>query len=160
MDSLMLIALPRVLHVLGVILWIGGVALVATVVLPALRAGEDVHSAYNYYQQVVRRFVWQARVTTLIVGLSGFHMLGVMRAWDRYLNPSFWWVWAMTLVWVIFTVILFVLQPLGNRRRGNSIPDDPKAALSSIHRMHWGLLALSLLTVAGAVAGAHGWYWF
>jgi hypothetical protein len=28
-----------------------------------------------------------------------------------------------------------------------------------IQRMHWVLLTISLLAVAGAVAGSHGWFW-
>ncbi len=160
MDHVVLLTFPRVLHVLGVVLWIGGVALVATVVLPALRRADDARDAYRFYLEVVQRFVWQARITTLIVGISGLHMLGVLNAWDRYLQASFWWVWAMTLVWLLFTVILFVLQPLATRRRdAPAMPDDPRAELDAIQRKHWVLLGLSLVTIAGAVAGAHGWFW-
>ncbi|GAB4346119.1 MAG: hypothetical protein Kow006_04190 [Gammaproteobacteria bacterium] len=160
MDGLWLLVFPRVLHVLGVVLWIGGVALVASVVLPVLRRWDDPELAYRQFQFIVQRFAWQARVTTLVVGLSGFHMLGVMQAWDRYLQASYWWVWLMTFVWLIFTVMLFFVQPL--RRRSPEelpVPKDPQSALAGAHRMHWILLSLSLLAVAGAVAGAHGWFW-
>lgn len=161
MSDVALFVLPRVLHVLGVVLWIGGVALVATVVLPALRRSDDAQGAYRIFQEVLRRFVWQARITTLIVGLSGFTMLSMLHGWGRYLSGHYWWVWAMTLVWLLFTVILFVAEPLSNRRGdARKMPDDPRAALRALQRAHWVLLGLSLVTIAGAVAGAHGWFWF
>ena len=34
------VAVARALHVLAVVIWIGGVAMVTTVVLPAVRGGE------------------------------------------------------------------------------------------------------------------------
>lgn len=34
---------------------------------------------------------------------------------------------------------------------------DPQRTFARIQRMHWLLLGLSLITVAGAVAGSHGW---
>ena len=37
---------------------------------------------------------------------------------------------------------------------------DPGSTFILLHRMHWVLLALSLLTVAGAVAGSHGFLFF
>jgi len=73
----------RALHVLGVVLWIGGVA-------------------------------WQARGTTLLVGATGFHLTAARDLWTRFGSPGYWW-------------------------------------------MHWLLLTISLVTLAGAIAGAHGW---
>jgi hypothetical protein len=34
---------------------------------------------------------------------------------------------------------------------------DPEGTFRRIERMHWLLLVVSLVTVAGAAAGAHGW---
>jgi hypothetical protein len=39
-------------------------------------------------------------------------MVHGLDAWGRYLDLSFWWVHLMTLVWLIFTLVLFVLEPL------------------------------------------------
>jgi len=64
------------------------------------------------FERIESRFSLQAKVTTLLTGLSGFYMLHVLDAWSRYAEPRFWWIHAMTLVWVIFTLILFVIEPL------------------------------------------------
>jgi hypothetical protein len=64
---------------------------------------------------------------------------------------------AMALVWALFTVMLFVLEPLVLHRwltaRARA---DPRGTFRIVATMHWFLLALSLVTVAGAVAGSHG----
>lgn len=83
------------------------------------------------------------------------HVLGVV------LRIEYWWMHAMVLVWALFTLLLFVLEPLFLHRRFiESARHDPHATFSLVMRMHWVLLGLSLLTVAGAVAGSHGYLLF
>lgn len=37
---------------------------------------------------------------------------------------------------------------------------NPSKTFSIMHKAHWFLLLLSLITTAGVVAGSHGWFWF
>ena len=69
MDDL---ALARSLHVVAVVLWIGGVGFVTTVLLPAIRRLTAPEERVAFFDAIERRFAWQARATTLIAGLSGF----------------------------------------------------------------------------------------
>jgi hypothetical protein len=56
--------------------------------------------------------------------------------------------------------MLFVLEPLVLRRLFFRYGEThPERTFALIQRMHWVLLTLSLLTLAGAVAGSHGWLW-
>ena len=152
--------LALVLHVIGVVLWIGGVAMVTTVLLPAVRRFKTPAERVAFFEQVESRFARQARFTTLLTGLSGFYMLHVLGLWGR-LTPAYWWVYAMMLVWAIFTLMLFVLEPLVLHRWFRArAARAPERTFAFIQRMHWVLLILSLVTVAGAVAGSHGWVWF
>lgn len=152
------LALARALHVLSVVIWIGGVAMVTTVLLPFIRTLPDSENPVAYFERIERRFARQARILTLVAGLSGFYMLYRMDAWSRYLAIEFWWLHAMTLVWLIFTIVLFVLEPLILHRKLHQWAEqDPRGTLALIQRVHWVLLTLSLITVAGAVAGSHGW---
>jgi uncharacterized membrane protein len=64
--------LARVLHVLAVVLWIGGVGLVTTVLLPSIRRSYPVEGRFGAFHAMEDRFARQARVTTAIVGASGF----------------------------------------------------------------------------------------
>lgn len=153
--------LARVVHVLGVVLWIGGVAMVTTVILPAVRQMRAPREQLELFEQIEGRFAWQARATTLLTGLSGFYLLDALDAWARLASPAFWWVHAMVLVWALFTLMLFVFEPLVLRRWFAAQADrDPAKVLGRIQALHWLALLLSLLTIAGAVAGSHGARWF
>lgn len=63
----------------------------------------------------------------------------------------------MTFIWAIFTLVLFVLEPLVLHRwfREQAIKNSERA-FARLHRMHKILLTLSLLAVFGAIAGSHG----
>jgi uncharacterized membrane protein len=148
----------RALHVLGVVVWIGGVAMVTTVLLPATRRLKSAAERVEFFEQIEAGFARQARWTTLITGLSGFYLVYALDAWDRFRQPAYWWMHAMVLLWGIFTLMLFVLEPLWlHRWFRTSAQRNPEKTFALIQRLHWLLLAASLITIAGAVAGAHGW---
>ena len=147
----------RALHIGGVVLWIGGVAFVTTVLIPALKQVAEADNRLALFEELEGRFALQAKITTLLTGLSGYYMLEFMNAWDRYSQIQFWWMHLMTFVWLVFTVVLFVLEPLFLHRwfRERALLKSDSAFMW-LHRMHKVLLALSLLAVLGAVAGSHG----
>jgi len=152
------LALARALHVIGVVLWIGGVAMVTTVLLPATRQLKSAEEQVVFFEKIESRFAWQARFTTLLTGLTGFYMLTAMHAWERYGLIQYWWLHAMTAIWAIFTVVLFVLEPLVlHKWFQQKAMQNPERTFRAIQRMHWILLTLSLVTLFGAVSGAHGW---
>jgi uncharacterized membrane protein len=154
MDGL---AIARAVHVLAVVLWIGGVAMVTTVLLPAIRRLKAPGERLEFFAAVERRFAWQARVTTLLVGLSGFYMVDRADLWDRFGSLDYWWMHAMVCVWLLFMAMLFVAEPLFLHRwlqaRAKAAPD---ATFVLIQRLHWVLLVLSAIAILGAVAGSHG----
>ena len=147
----------RALHVAGVVFWIGGVAFVTTVLIPALKKIAAADDKLELFEQLEGRFSFQAKITTLLTGLSGFYMLEFMNAWERYSQAQFWWMHLMTLVWVIFTLVLFLFEPLFLHRwfRERALINSDKA-FALLHRMHKVLLTLSVLAVLGAVVGSHG----
>lgn len=150
-------AVARALHVLGVIFWIGGVAMVTTVLLPAVRDFTSEEDRLAFFDRVERRFARQSRYSTLLVGATGFYMVHALDLWSRFRDPSYWWMHAMVLVWAIFTLMLFVAEPLFLHgmleRRARR---DAAGTFRFVIALHRVLLALSLVTAAGAVAGAHG----
>jgi uncharacterized membrane protein len=88
----------RVLNVIAVLLWIGVVAMVTTVIIPAVKKMSSKKDQIKTFEQIEDRFALQAKVTTLITGLAGFYMIYVLDAWDRYFELKYWWIRAMTLV--------------------------------------------------------------
>ncbi len=155
MESL---AVARVLHVLGVVLWIGGVAMVTAVLLPAVQRFKTPEERVVFFEEIERRFAAQSRATTLVVGASGFYLVYELDLWWRLARPEFWWMHAMIIIWVIFTLMLFVFEPLFLHRwfieRAQRAPD---ATFGLVAHLHWVLMTLSLVAVAGAVAGSHGY---
>jgi uncharacterized membrane protein len=147
----------RALHVFGVVLWIGGVAFVTTVLLPAVRQTRDPAERVAVFERMERRFAVQARITTLLVGATGIHLLVRLDLWPRFADPAFWWMHGMVLVWAIFTVMLFVAEPLFLHRRLRArAADRPEQTFALIQRFHWVLLTVSLVVVLAAVVGSHG----
>ena len=147
----------RALHVIGVVLWIGGVAMVTTVLLPAVAKRAAEGEALAFFERVEHGFARQARWTTALVGLSGFYLTAALDLWHRFADPRYWWMSAMVAIRVVFTLLLFVLEPLVlHRWFASRARLDPRGTLKLVLGLHWILLVLSLLTIAGAVAGSHG----
>lgn len=157
MNDINLFILARAIHVLGIILWIGGVAFVTTVLVPALREIADTEQRLALFEKLEGKFALQARFVTVITGASGFYMLHTLNAWDRYHHLQFWWMHLMTFIWLLFTLILFVLEPLVlHKWFVKKAEEDSEKAFTLLHRMHKILLTLSLLAVFGAMMGSHG----
>jgi uncharacterized membrane protein len=152
------IILARALHVLAVVIWIGGVAMATTVVLPAVRRGDLGEDRLQAFQAIEHRFVWQARTAVIVVGLTGLYMTWRLDLWGRFQVVAFWWMHAMVCVWLLFAFVLFVAEPfILHRHFGRWATEQPDIALAWLHRAHWVLLALSAVTILGAVAGSQGW---
>ena len=79
----------RVLHVIAVVLWIGIVAMVTTVIIPAVKKMSSKEDQIKTFEQIEDRFALQAKVTTLITGLTGFYMIYVLDAWDRFFELKY-----------------------------------------------------------------------
>lgn len=151
------IAIARAIHVVAVVFWIGGVAMVTTVLVPAIRRLKTPDERIAFFDAVERRFARQARLMVLLVGLSGLYMIDRLDLWQRFQAIEYWWMHAMVCLWLLFAAMLFVAEPLFlHRRLAERAKIAPEATFALIERLHWVLLSLSIITVLGAVAGSHG----
>ena len=151
------VTIARALHVFAVVLWIGGVAFVTTALLPTVRDIKIAEERVAFFEIVEGRFGRQARFTTALAGLTGFYMLARLDLWDRFLLVAYWWMHAMVGVWLLFTLMLFVIEPLFlHRRLLARARAEPEQTFRLVARLHRILLALSLITLLGAVLGSHG----
>jgi len=152
------LTIARTIHILAIVHWIGGLAFVTAVILPAVLRFSDVARRVDVFEEIEGRFSAHAKVSVTLAGLSGFYMTWRLDAWDRFADPSLWWMHAMVAIWTMFTLVLFVAEPLflhrWFRRRAAR---DPDGTLAWIRKAHWALLTVSTLTIAGAALGAHGW---
>jgi uncharacterized membrane protein len=151
------VTIALAIHVLAVVLWIGGVAMVTTVLLPAVRQFKSVEERITFFATIERRFAWQARGTTLLTAASGFYMVYRLNLWSAFPTIEYWWLDAMVLIWLLFTLMLFIAEPLFlDRWFAARARRAPQSTFALLQRLHWVLLALSLVTIVGAVAGMHG----
>jgi len=148
------LTLARSLHILAVVIWIGGVYFVTFIVLPSLKATAN---GIARFEAIETLFARHAKIVVTLAGASGFYMLHKLDGWAWYGEPSQWWVFAMTALWLLFTIVLFVLEPLFlHAWFMRQAAEDPARTLAWARRFHLILTLLSLTTIAGAIYGVHG----
>ena len=116
---------------------------------------EDPRSTINQKHPLVSVVV--IALMGVLAGASGLWMTYRADLWERFADSRFWWMHAMVAIWLVFAAMLFAIEPLFLHRRMEASPDPAR----DFARMEWGhrvLLAASLVTVFGAVAGSHGWF--
>ncbi len=139
------------LHVLGIVWWIGGVAMVTGVLLPMFNRLDDQERLQNI-AALEHRFANQARAAVVLVGATGIWMLVMTGGLARLAQA--WWINLMILVWVLFTVMLFIAEPLGLPKKVGLIHSRRGFWL-----IHLCLLCLALLAVACGVIGSRGGFY-
>jgi len=153
-DGLML---ARAIHILGLIHWIGGVAVVTTIVLPRARALPDAKQALEAFESFERQFASQVRVSILLVGLSGVYMLIKLNAWDMLQQAGFWWLHLMIAVWALFALMVYVLEPnLIHRRFHEYALRDKDQAFAVAIGLHLVALTIAVIAIVSGVLGAGG----
>lgn len=148
-------ALARLVHVVAVVGWIGGVWFVTWVVMPAIARTNAPTDRLAAFHRIEAGFAPQARWWVLLAGLSGFWMIGRMHLWPRFAEAHYWWMHAMVALWALFALMLFVLEPLVLHRRMVA-SQTPEADFARMRTMHKVASLFALATVAGAVGGSHG----
>ena len=154
------IALARAIHVISIVFWIGGVGFVTAIVLPALKIHFQPSLQKSTFHFLESRFSLLAKILVLLAGLSGFYMMYRLNLWNRFNDPRFFWMHAMVLIWGIFMLALFIVEPLLQHRITEL--DDPSritANLERIRTIHWVLLIASIATVFASVLGSHGFFY-
>ena len=131
-------------------------AFVTTVLLPSVRRSVPPEERLAAFHRFEGRFAPQAAFWVLLAGASGFWMTYRADLWSRFADPEYWWMHAMVAVWLVFTTMLFVIEPLFLHKRMEASP-DPARDFARMERLHWVALAVSRVTLLGAVAGSHGW---
>jgi len=151
------LTLARALHVLALVHWIGGVAMVTSVVLPRAKAMGDPGAAIAVFEAFESRFAVQARYSILLAGISGFYMVDRLDAWARLLDPAYWWLILMVAVWTVFALMVFVLEPLVVHRlfHDYALRNKERAFALAIN-LHAVALAASGVAIVVGVLGAHG----
>ena len=124
------VEIARALHVVFVAHWIGGVAFVTLVALPLARASRrrwERLGAVRGDRKPLRgagSILDSARRRDRALDGVAARSLGPVR------QPAAWWMDAMVLLWALFMLIVFVIEPLAHRRVAAMAAHDPAASSS------------------------------
>ncbi len=152
----MLYSLLVTVHLLGVVIWIGGVAFVTMVVFPMIMRMEGSLEKTLFFQGVEHRFARIAKLSVVVVGLTGFWLLHVTGGW-RYLfkgpgvGPTL-----MLLVWLLYTFLLLFEGRLFKVIFRGKAQQDTAKVFRRLTVFHWVVLGASLLAIAVGVWTGHG----
>jgi len=151
-----LFIIARSIHVIAIVFWIGGVAFVTSVLIPAIRRTQSPENRLNLFELLEGRFSFQAKLTTLVTGVSGFYMVSVMNLWSSM--PG--WIHLMIFIWAVFSLVLFVFEPLFlHKWFHKQAQKNSDRTFFVLQVMHLVLLLLSIAAVFGGVAGVHGLFY-
>lgn len=150
------LAIAIAIHLLAIVWWIGGLAFVTAVFLPAVRAGLGGDPRESFHQ-IESRFAPQARIAVLLAGASGGYLLWRLHAWSWLGQAAYWWLDAMIAFWALFMLLLFVLEPAGVLKHMMANTQSPAQGWKRMQGFHTLMLVIALVIVAGAAAGSHGW---
>ena len=153
------LTIARSIHILSVVIWMGGVTFVTLVLIPILRRPSPHANQVAIFNAIENRFASIARVMVLLAGISGFYMTYKLDAWDRFLQTQFFWMHAMVFVWLLFFLALFIIEPFILKNHGRMVKDGHSITnLRKTQIVHAIILVLSLITTAVSVLGAHGFF--
>ena len=95
-----------------------------------------------FFESVEQSFAFQSRVTTVVAGLSGLYIIYRLDLWGRFASIEFWWMHAMVGVWLLFSLILFMGEPVFLRRwflaRAKAAPDSTFRLIQWLHCLFKG----------------------
>lgn len=154
------LTIARAVHILSVVIWMGGVSFVTIVLIPMLRRSSFQQDQLTIFNIVENRFASIARIMVLLAGISGFYMTYKLEAWSRFSQLQFFWMHAMVFVWSLFFLALFVIEPFILRNHGRMVKDGHSITnLRKTQIIHSVILTLSLITIFVSVLGAHGFFY-
>ena len=102
----MLFSFLLTIHVIGVVIWIGGVAFVTIIVFPMIMRMEGSFEKMLFFQGVEHRFAKIAKACVVVVGITGFGLLYLANEWGILFTKG---GIGPTLMLIIWSVYLFIL---------------------------------------------------
>jgi putative copper export protein len=146
----MLYIISLIIHVLSVVIWIGGVAFVTIIMFPMIQRAQSSLEQVLMFQGVEHRFSRIAKVMVILTGLSGLFLIK-----EKGLSSG---VLIMIFVWTIYASLLFFLEkPLFKRLFAKPSGEQLKTGqiFFRLQIFHWFVLTLSFLAIAAGIWTAH-----
>jgi uncharacterized membrane protein len=152
----MFYSLLLTLHVIGVVIWIGGVAFVTIIVFPMIMRMEGSFEKMLFFQGVEHRFAKIAKACVVIVGITGFWLLYLANEWGILFTKGGIGPTLMLIVWTVYLLILLLEGRLFKVIFKGEAQKDTAGIFFRLTVFHWVVLALSLTAVGIGVLSGHG----
>jgi len=152
----MLVSILIAVHVLGVVVWIGGVAFVTMIVFPMITRMEDSFEKVLFFQGIEHRFAGIAKSAVVVVGLTGGWLLYITGEWRILFSVAGIGPTLMLIVWMFYLFVLLFEGRIFKMIFKGSAQQDSIKIFSLLSRFHWVVLGLSLLTIGVGVWAGHG----
>lgn len=152
----MLFPLLIAMHVLGVVVWIGGVAFVTMIVFPMLMRMEGSMEKMILFQGVEHRFAKIAKISVAVVGITGVWMLQITGEWKTLFSAGGIGPTLMVIVWTFYVLVLLFEARLFKVLFSGEAQQDTSGVFFRLAVFHWVVLGLSLLAIGVGVWAGHG----
>ena len=154
------LTIARAIHIVSVVIWMGGVTFVTLILIPTLRRTSFHVDQLAIFNVIENQFANIARVMVLLAGISGFYMTYRLNAWNRFTEIQYFWMHAMVFVWILFFLALFIVEPFFLKDHGKMVKNGHNITnLQKTQIVHAIILLLSLVTIIASVLGAHGFFY-
>ncbi len=143
------------LHVLSIVIWIGGVVFVTAIVFPTLGGMEDSMAKVSFFMGFERRFQSLAKICVIIAGGSGILMFWQRGAFSFLTAEEAVLLGYKFFVWLVFAVLLFGAE---QRLMGLLVSQQaaPERAFRRLAIFHWVVLIFSLIAIVAGLKFVRG----
>ncbi|RJQ38704.1 MAG: hypothetical protein C4550_06480 [Nitrospiraceae bacterium] len=152
----MFLPLLIAIHVIAVVLWIGGVAFVTMVVFPMIMRMENSLEKVLFFQGVEHTFAKIAKTSVAVVGVTGVLLLYITGEWNVMFKTSGIGPTLMAIVWLFYVLVLMFEGRLFKAIFKGEAQQDTAKVFYRLSVFHWIILGLSLLAVGVGVWAGHG----
>lgn len=152
----MLLSVLTAIHVLGVVIWIGGVAFVTIVVFPMIMRMEGSIEKMVLFQGIEHRFAKIAKISVAVVGITGAWMLQLTGEWKTLFSTVGIGPTLMVIVWTFYVLVLLFEARLFKVLFSGEAQQDTSKVFFRLSVFHWVVLGLSLLAIGVGVWAGHG----
>ena len=142
-------------HVLSIVIWIGGVAFVTAIIFPVLGRMEDSMAKVSFFMGFEKRFQFLAKVCVIIAGTTGILLFQQRGAFASLTGEETLLIGYKFLVWLMFAILLFGAE---KRLMGTLVSQktSPEKAFKRLSIFHWVALILSLIAVVAGIRLVRG----
>lgn len=154
-GGIVLLTILLIIHVVCIIIWIGGVTFVTTVVFPMMYRTEGSLEKALLFQGVEHRFAFMVKWILGIVFVTGFWLLSARQGIAVLGQFKGLGIAIMIFAWALYTTVLLSERKVFARIFADPEKVDMNKALKMINAMHWVLLTASYSAVAAGLWFGH-----